>query len=1374
LFYDVKKWSPLVRAGRFQIPWKSEASLPGIFAFIKWKLGSKHDRCFCDAEHNLETVVPEFNNESRIEGLHATWLGHASLLVKMKDGVFLTDPVLNEHHSWYGIKRIMPTPFSVSDLPKINAVLISHNHYDHLDAATVGTLNERFGDSLTWFVPMGLREWFLQFQCKNVHQLTWWEEMQFKTEEEESFTIVCLPAQHWNIGNAFGPFDLAAIPIGCYEPRWFMKFQHVDPEEAVQIHLDVKARQSLGIHWGTFRMGAYEHPTEPPCKLRQVLSSRNLGNDSFLTLPQGGKMNLLFQYEKIAEPEFYPCNECTRAFWTEFEKEKHVLSCHTGALVWKGVRLMYPSGVQSNCRFIFECELKNRILPEFFDEIEKAIDEHVLAGKIISKNILKYIDVFNRAVSVLYVNLKKYENGEFELDWRSIVEEFKKQYHSLNPVKFEQLFEVLYRVWFWIYFSDQASKFSRREENRRTSCLVCLEDSASCVCEEFRSKIIEANNFLIALDFRIPELSLLCLRIAQGMVRDKIVIVVRRLEEYEFRGLQNIFSYLKKVVFGWLYVVMRRKVEDPFAEDLDVNTFLLRCEANLQMATFEIYGRTLISMVFQLIESFPSSYQIWMDLRYCMQRTGPCLDGDFINEVKKFVRLRILAQNTTTARILILYIKLYRALHIVFIPDSMATGIFHNIQAFLKSRCNLLSRAIALFRRPQLMKYLGQELSFNPETFPDECTNELENKFKYPVESLMDRPGIYPATGKNFITARMLIDLSGSQQDFFNEYRKILSAKLIRRFYRACAFEYHILKSIDSSANSDYHYQCQMMIRDVFNSKTFETAYSEKMIRENIKLMPVHCIVASANSWPEFAKESLVLPDSIGEYFAKISEYFKQWKRSRILHLIPNLGSVHLQMRLNGREMQYIVEPCCACIILQFANNIEISIAELCEKLKAPYKEIERSLIFWFQAGVLGSKKNANWYLRPSSNWVSQACIGRRPCEEIGIEDEFAISEEDGEDAINEYILSLEEYWPTMRGWFQRFESLTPDRAYLMLKILVRQKEMLTVDIVKRYFQMKLEQGALISDNGASENQNLFLNQCFCEVMNDKKSDTEIALLCSVNFTIGILVVVINTIPFSILLVMKKFNSEISLVFVTIQMIDGVQFMIRGVRCNTISKWSYVPLVFIGECLMTNFEIYLRLFYHLARVCTMTLITVNCILLFLMPRVHQKLEKWNFFQILILILTILSVLYATIICLYVWMNGSGGGKIPQFCYYEQVLPRNYRRLAFVFNFVLYNLDVFFIIFIILKHHFQKRFSDSKEKLSESKERIAIVCRLAVFIVIEASLRIYPKTFFSFMLKESISLTVPNILYWSSNILASIYSVIYCFINPCIKHFFKKF
>ncbi|KRX94747.1 hypothetical protein T4E_9537 [Trichinella pseudospiralis] len=97
--------------------------------------------------------------------------------------------------------------------------------------------------------------------------------------------------------------------------------------------------------------------------------------------------------------------------------------------------------------------------------------------------------------------------------------------------------------------------------------------------------------------------------------------------------------------------------------------------------------------------------------------------------------------------------------------------------------------------------------------------------------------------------------------------------------------------------------------------------------------------------------------------------------------------------------------------------------------------------------------------------------------------------------------------------------------------------------------------------------------------MNDQKFDSEIALLCSINLTVGILVIIINTIPFSVLLVMKKFNSEISLVFasVTIQMIDGVQFLIRGVRCHTINKWSYVPLVFVGECLMTNFEIHLPL-----------------------------------------------------------------------------------------------------------------------------------------------------------------------------------------------------
>jgi len=240
--------------------------------------------------------------------------------VQMEGFNILTDPIWSERASmvqFMGPKRIRPTPCKLSDLPKIDAVVISHNHYDHLDHYTVKTL----GDTPRWFVPKGLKAWFTSCGVENVQELNWWEESSFS----DQLRFVCTPCQHWSkrtafddfqalwsswaivgsskkffftgdtgycdafstIGQEFGPFDLAAIPIGAYEPRWFMKPQHVNPEEAVQIHIDLKSKKSVGMHWGTFIL-TDEHVMEPPVKLQEAKVQKNLRKNEFIVLNIGG------------------------------------------------------------------------------------------------------------------------------------------------------------------------------------------------------------------------------------------------------------------------------------------------------------------------------------------------------------------------------------------------------------------------------------------------------------------------------------------------------------------------------------------------------------------------------------------------------------------------------------------------------------------------------------------------------------------------------------------------------------------------------------------------------------------------------------------------------------------------------------------------------------------------------------------------------------------------------------------------------------------------------------------------------------------------------------------------------------------------------
>ncbi len=257
-------------------------------------------------------------------GLKLIWLGHATCLVQFDGITVLTDPALSKRCSPIQLigfpKRFRKIPCPINKLPSINIVLVSHNHYDHLDYNTVKILDRSQGSRIHWFVGLGLKKWFTDIGCENVHEMDWWEEHSFS----EDVKVVFTPTQRWSkrtafdtnktlwgswivkgprhsfihlgdtgycqtfktIGEEYGPFDLAAIPIGAYHPRSFLEPQHVDPTQAVMIHKDIKAKRSLGIHWGTFTLGK-EPILEPPRLLNEALLKEGIHPHEFKTCSIG-------------------------------------------------------------------------------------------------------------------------------------------------------------------------------------------------------------------------------------------------------------------------------------------------------------------------------------------------------------------------------------------------------------------------------------------------------------------------------------------------------------------------------------------------------------------------------------------------------------------------------------------------------------------------------------------------------------------------------------------------------------------------------------------------------------------------------------------------------------------------------------------------------------------------------------------------------------------------------------------------------------------------------------------------------------------------------------------------------------------------------
>jgi N-acyl-phosphatidylethanolamine-hydrolysing phospholipase D len=233
----------------------------------------------------------------------ATWIGHSTLLVQLGGVNILTDPNWGERASpvgFAGPRRMVPPGMRFEDLPPIHAVVISHDHYDHLDVDTVTRLNRKFHPR--FFVPLGIKAWLGDLGITDVVELDWWESREYRR-----LTFTCTPAQHssgrglrdqnlrlWSswvvsgagkrfffagdtgytkslaeIGKRLGPFDLAAIPIGGYSAWEARHPNHVNPEEALQLFEDIGGRLLVPIHFGTFDMNK-EPFAEPPARLMKA------------------------------------------------------------------------------------------------------------------------------------------------------------------------------------------------------------------------------------------------------------------------------------------------------------------------------------------------------------------------------------------------------------------------------------------------------------------------------------------------------------------------------------------------------------------------------------------------------------------------------------------------------------------------------------------------------------------------------------------------------------------------------------------------------------------------------------------------------------------------------------------------------------------------------------------------------------------------------------------------------------------------------------------------------------------------------------------------------------------------------------------------
>ena len=289
-----------------------------LVELLRWRFGGRH--ASWPARVPGRQVIPA----DRCPGLRVTLVGHASVLIQAAGINLLVDPVWSERASpvrWAGPRRVNRPGVALDRLPRIDVVLLTHDHYDHLDLATMRTLWAR--DRPRVVAPLGNDAVIHRgIPAIAVETADW----HGRIDLGPGFAVTLVPANHWSsrriddrrmalwcgfvietpagciydsgdtgygsgaifraLRDTHPPIDVAIVPIGAYAPRWFMKDQHIDPAEAVQIQIDCGARQALGVHWGTFRL-TDEARTEPRELLHTALVARGRPTGSFLAMEPG-------------------------------------------------------------------------------------------------------------------------------------------------------------------------------------------------------------------------------------------------------------------------------------------------------------------------------------------------------------------------------------------------------------------------------------------------------------------------------------------------------------------------------------------------------------------------------------------------------------------------------------------------------------------------------------------------------------------------------------------------------------------------------------------------------------------------------------------------------------------------------------------------------------------------------------------------------------------------------------------------------------------------------------------------------------------------------------------------------------------------------
>ncbi|XP_046390821.1 anaphase-promoting complex subunit 2 [Ischnura elegans] len=728
------------------------------------------------------------------------------------------------------------------------------------------------------------------------------------------------------------------------------------------------------------------------------------------------------------------------------------------------------------------CYLQQKIIPNFWSYFQAT--ESDLEGfekfRDAVENLYNSLELFMPQLSRLEILRSLKGKGDAEVEEYSIISVFrdmvKAALHSDLSLYTKRVMESFYRTSFKVFCNaDKSPQDGDESAEDFLHCGGCNHEIEQCQCQAILQVFHQVNRKLVELEL----LECLAGEVLTSLIHVRIANHVQESckGSFDLSHINSLQNWLKTVVMGWLSQIYCEVPDQNVSANINRQKTIEKFNHKLTHYLYETYTRTRIDQLFNIIIEYPDSQPAIEDLRICLQKTD--LRPYLTQKLQQALETRLLHPGVNTPDVLQAYVAAIRALRQLDPTGVLLETVTEPVRLYLRGREDTVRCVVSSLTEEgpcdlteELARAGGDEgrlrlLSFENEVGPsdDETDANWETWEPDPVEA---DPTSTSKNQRRSDIILMLVNVYGSKDVFVNEYRTLLADRLLSQLSYHTEKEIRYLELLKLRFGESHLHYCEVMLKDVYDSKRINAhVHSDENFRSDNQQFPCRAMILSAQFWPAFKEENLVLPPVVTEHLDAYTKAFETLKGNRTLCWKPHLGAVAIDIELKDRTLHLAVTPIHATIIWHFQSKSQWTIEELNQVMRVPSTMLRRKIAFWQSQGVLKEVSTDTFVVVEECPNRSKASTSAVISSEMMCEDEEA--ESAMASAHDQREEELQVFWSYIVGMLTNLGSLPLERIHQMLKMFASQGPTsveCSLQELRHFLDRKVREHKLLFSNG--------------------------------------------------------------------------------------------------------------------------------------------------------------------------------------------------------------------------------------------------------------------------------------------------------------------